>query len=60
MSTERPVCIDQQKSKAQIKMTTRGSQSDELQGVPDWLKGFKDGLVDESVPSHRDTFQFFS
>ena len=31
------------------------SQSDELQGVPDWLQEFKHGLVDESVPEHRDT-----
>ena len=30
-------------------------QSDELQGVPDWLREFKHGLVDESVPDHRDT-----
>ena len=30
-------------------------QSDELQGVPDWLQEFKHGLVDESVPEHRDT-----
>ena len=29
-------------------------QSDELQGVPDWLQEFKHGLVDESVPVHRD------
>ena len=31
------------------------SQSDELQGVPDWPQEFKHGLVDESVPEHRDT-----
>ena len=31
-------------------------QSDELPGVPDWLQEFKHGLVDESVPEHRDTF----
>ena len=30
-------------------------QGDELQGVPDWLWDFKHGLVDESVPEHRDT-----
>ena len=30
-------------------------QSDELQGVPDWLQEFKQGLVDESVPEHRHT-----
>ena len=29
-------------------------QSGELQGVPDWLQEFKHGLVDESVPEHRD------
>ena len=29
-------------------------QSDELQGLPDWLQEFKHGLVDESVPEHRD------
>ena len=22
--------------------------------MPDWLQEFKDGLVDESVPEHRD------
>ena len=27
-------------------------QSDELQGVPDWLQEFKHGLVDEGVPEH--------
>ena len=31
-------------------------QSDELQCVPDWLQEFEHGLVDESVPEHRDTF----
>ena len=30
-------------------------QSDELQGMPDWLQEFKHGLVDENVPEHRDT-----
>ena len=30
-------------------------QSDELQGVPYWLQEFQHGLVDESVPEHRDT-----
>ena len=29
-------------------------QSGELQGVPDWPQEFKHGLVDESVPEHRD------
>ena len=29
-------------------------QSGELQGVRDWLQEFEDGLVDESVPEHRD------
>ena len=29
-------------------------QSGELQRVPDWLQEFKHGLVDESVPEHRD------
>ena len=29
-------------------------QSGELQGVPDWLQEFQHGLVDESVPEHRD------
>ena len=28
--------------------------SDQLQGVPDWLQEIKHGLVDESVPQHRD------
>ena len=36
------------------------SQSGELQGVPDWLQEFKDGLVDESVPEHRDASYFWS
>ena len=35
-------------------------QSDELQGVLDWLQEFKHGLADESVPEHRKHFQFFS
>ena len=30
------------------------SQSDELQGMPEWLQEFKHGLVDESVPENRD------
>ena len=34
-------------------------QDDELQGVPDWLQEFKEGLIDESVPEHRDTSSFF-
>ena len=29
-------------------------QSDQLRDVPDWLHEFKHGLVDESVPEHRD------
>ena len=33
-------------------------QSGELQGVPDWLQEFKDGLVDESVPEHQDASSF--
>ena len=32
-----------------------GLQSDELQGVPDWLQEFNHGVFDESVPEHRDT-----
>ena len=34
-------------------------QSDELQGVPDWFEEFKDNLVDESVPEHRDASSSF-
>ena len=34
---------------------TRELQDDELQGVPYWLEQFKDGLVDESVPEHRES-----
>ena len=30
------------------------SRSGELQGVADWPQEFKHGLVDESVPEHRD------
>ena len=29
-------------------------QSDQLQDVPDWLQEFRHGLVEESVPEHRD------
>ena len=29
-------------------------QSDQLQGVPNWLQEFRHGLVDESVDEHRD------
>ena len=46
-------CIGQQKSKTQ-KNDDEELQSDELQGVPDWLQEFRHGLVDESVPEHRD------
>ena len=31
------------------------NDDEELQSFPDWLKEFKHGLVDESVPGHRDT-----
>ena len=48
----------QQKSKIQIKNDDEELQDDELQGGPDWLQEFKEGLTDESVPEHRD--QFFS
>ena len=30
-------------------------QDDELHGVPDWLQEFKEGLIDESVPEHRES-----
>ena len=48
-------CIDQQKSENQNKDADEELQSDELQGVPDWLQEFKHGLVDESVREHRHT-----
>ena len=47
--------MNQKKSKTKIKIDDEELQSDELQGVPDWLQEFKDGLVDECVPEHRDT-----
>ena len=34
-------------------------QSDQLQDVPDWLQEFRHGLVDESVPVHRDASSSF-
>ena len=47
--------MDQQKPKTQIKMrTTRNYRVDQVQDVPDWLLEFRHGLVDESVPEHRD------
>ena len=47
--------MDQQKPKTQIKMrTTRNYRVDQLQDVPDWLQEFRHGLVDKSVPEHRD------
>ena len=33
-------------------------QSDQLQDVPDGLQDFRHGLVDESVPEHRDASSF--
>ena len=51
--------MNQQNSETHIKVTTRELQDDELQGVLDWLQEFKEGLIDESFPEHRD-FQFFS
>ena len=47
--------MNQQKSKTQIKNDDEELQDDEVQGVPDWLQEFKEGLIDESVPEHRDT-----
>ena len=35
-------------------------QSDQLQGVPDWLQKFRHGLVVESVPETPRRLQFFS
>ena len=46
--------MNQQKSKTEIKKDDEELQDDELQGVPDWLQEFKEGLIDESVPEHRD------
>ena len=46
--------MNQQKTKFQIKIYDEELQSGELQGVPDWLQEFEHGLVDESVPGHRD------
>ena len=55
--------MNQQKSKTPKKNDDDEElQSDELQSVPDWLQEFRHGLVefkeeliDESVPEHRDT-----
>ena len=47
--------VDQQKPKTQTKIgdneEVRGNSSHDL---PEWLEQFKDNLVDESVPEHRD------
>ena len=48
-------CTSQQKSKPPQKNDDEALHSDDLQDVPDWLQEFKDGLVDERVPEHRDT-----
>ena len=44
--------MNQQKSKNPNKNDDEELQDDELQGVPDWLQEFKEGLIDESVPEH--------
>ena len=41
---------DRQKSKNPNKNDDEELQSDELQGVPDWLQEFKHGLVYHSLP----------
>ena len=48
--------MNQQKSKIQFKKHDDELQSGELQGVPDWRQEFKHGLVDETVPEHRDAY----
>ena len=47
--------MNQQKSKKPNFFDDEELQDDELQGVPDWLQEFKEGLIDESAPEHRDT-----
>ena len=36
-----------------IKNDEEELQDDELQGIPECLQDFKEGLVDESVPPHQ-------
>ena len=53
--TEKPVAWVSRKRKPLPKNNDNEElHSDQLQGVPDWLQEFKHGLVDESVPEHRD------
>ena len=44
--------MDQQQSKTQTKMATTRKYKETC--LPEWLLEFRHGLVDESVPEHRD------
>ena len=44
--------MDQQQPKTQTKMATTRKYKET--GLPEWLLEFRHGLVDESVPEHRD------
>ena len=48
-------CVNQQKSNTTQTDNDEELQSDELQGVLDWLQEFKHGPVDKSVLEHRNT-----
>ena len=42
------------------KNDNEGVRRDPLRDLPEWLEKFKENLVDDSVPEHRDAPQFFS
>ena len=47
--------VDQQNPKTQIKNEDNEEvRGDSSRGLQEWLEDFKENLVDESVPEHRD------
>ena len=52
--TERSESMSESRNRKSRKNDDDEVHSDQLQGVPDWLQEFRHGLVDESVPEHRD------
>ena len=46
--------VDQQKPEHPNKNDNEGVRRDPLRDLPEWLEEFKEHLVDDSVPEHRD------
>ena len=49
---------------AETKNPNKNHDNEEVRGtsshdLPEWLEGFQDNLVDESVPEHRDAYSSF-